>query len=1101
MTIKNAAIAAVLFFAAIAQASEKKIADEKRLKQEFERASRTLLVLTDGKTARDKIAAGLPGGFVIIVQQDELFMVSGDREADEAVIKAIRRIKGVVGVKLDEVIGPRDDNTVCKECELAGRTKQNNGQAGMIRKLVAAVAAAKCRLSDACKQGGAKNWAHTAVDADLMKKKGDELLAGKTVNAKVAVVDSGFDKKQTANMDVVGPLVVRAGVDSNETHPVSGKAVTALKKNEKLIGALDADEDGHGTMVASVIGARGDMGFARSVSLAVYRATSPGNEGTARSAVLEIATLKACRENKDPSGITVINLSWGGRKDEAGIERDEDKIVTRALMQKYAAEGCLIVKAAGNSAFRRKHAENIDDPYLRVAATDESNELADFSSTGEVSAPGARMYVLESTTVKEKAKKEKRCNEDDDNAGSPKTLTSGTSFAAPLVAALASQVVRVLKAQGGFDSLPPANRISLVNRIIKASVINGTVNGLRAVLLAAVFCKKKSTAAVLPDSRVLAAGLDGAVDPVCTRPAGKCAGQDDCAEAKKCFDEGRYRLAVCAGKQSDVAYDLADLSFTAGAYENGIRFMRYFKGSGDTQRYTKLLESAKTRYLKSIGYKAVPAGDDYSYERSNNRIKLAFDASGVFYKNVVLPYLEGCIAAKSCASGLVGDFLHGAVNSSKLISALELGVDRETGEDRGSADALGIIKKIISISRAELGDAAVSDRIKNLVDDIIKDEYRSARSKKLRLTDLMMDSRVVAAARIIDALIVRAGTGENPWREKLKQEELRLLAEVMKRNDYYGDKTQKRVILFEKYPNRSSFDGMISRNTDFIDAAVKSQNFEPLAPVQVHYLLRNIGYFGARTGVYLSLLDSVLSGRGWGSDNDAEIMREVVSGLDREIGELKKKGRHAEAGELYVKFKSILDTSVNLGVGVEMSYVLMRGKLKHLGHDLAFGLSRRVLDICMNLQMKTEPRECSGSAYVARKTLEGMFSDIEKNGDAARVQVAMTGPGDVFHRFSPVVKRTVISPAGGKAGLIGGIFHKIADETIRGVFLRKYDLEALLETAAEKPAYARILKQTGAWSGIVKILAEDIKKNPNKYTYRLKEYFEKVTAGAGADVR
>ena len=158
------------------------------------------------------------------------------------------------------------------------------------------------------------------------------------------------------------------------------------------------------------------------------------------------------------------------------ISRPEEE--KAELLEQLADQGCLIVRSAGNSAFRMfpnggkpEEVNNLDDNLLRVAATGPVGMYASFTTTGEVSAPGTEVYTWGKGEV---------CG------GRKGVYINGTSFSAPIVAGLATQVVGVLQHQHAqaWDQLSGPMRIQTINRILAASSLGGTVNALRAVLIA-----------------------------------------------------------------------------------------------------------------------------------------------------------------------------------------------------------------------------------------------------------------------------------------------------------------------------------------------------------------------------------------------------------------------------------------------------------------------------------------------------------------------------------------------------------------------------------------------------------------------------------------
>lgn len=297
-------------------------------------------------------------------------------------------------------------------------------------------------------------WAQFLVGSDLAREELKSLGADLT-QVRVAVLDTGFDSKHREKAFKTGPLSLRKGHDK--------------------AGDPHRDERGHGTLVSSFIA--GPYGLANGVDLRIYRVTEAGANGSVHPDLLTESVKRACEEGAD-----IINLSWGGVDDESGEEPDE---VTRAELIKFLEErGCLVMKASGNDSYRHeKLSGSLEDPYLRVAAMGPIGVEADFTTSGEVAAPGERVFGLQSLDIEEEEDSysidEKTCG------GMDGEFTSGTSFAAPITAGIAAMTLAALKTHGEeFTSLPAATRIRILNRILRASMIGGVVNAYRAVLIA-----------------------------------------------------------------------------------------------------------------------------------------------------------------------------------------------------------------------------------------------------------------------------------------------------------------------------------------------------------------------------------------------------------------------------------------------------------------------------------------------------------------------------------------------------------------------------------------------------------------------------------------
>lgn len=353
-----------------------------------------------------------------------------------------------------------------------------------------------------------KFWAQLNVDADLMAQEYERLRIP-LGHTKVAVIDTGFDEAgNRANMAV--PHLTLLG-----THQYSGQP------NE--------DRDGHGTMVAGLIGAKGDIGIAPDVDLTVYRATGEFGTGIT-SKILSDAIARACDD-----GNTIINVSWGSVSDESGRERNEQ--AEKKTLEHLRAKGCLVVKSAGNSAYRAPHeTDDLDDVYLRVAALNTSSTLSSFSSRGEVGAPGSFVFTLESTSrgYSKEDRSDRRCDDDDG------LFTNGTSFSAPLTAAIAAKVRGLLVhlPDSPYSSMSPEKQVQVLTRIIKASEVYGIISGLRATLIAERWVDARDGVSDLTVKDLLHL-LANAPPDFCS------ALLPEIFESVEALDEGRRYLAGC----------------------------------------------------------------------------------------------------------------------------------------------------------------------------------------------------------------------------------------------------------------------------------------------------------------------------------------------------------------------------------------------------------------------------------------------------------------------------------------------------------------------------------------------------------------------------
>ncbi|WP_188208160.1 S8 family peptidase [Alkalibacillus aidingensis] len=220
----------------------------------------------------------------------------------------------------------------------------------------------------------------------------DEGYTGEGVN--VAVLDTGIDASHE-DLDVAGGHSVFDDAENSDPY---------------------YDENGHGTHVAGTVAALdndlGVVGVAPDAS--VYAVKVLDNSGSGSYAGIAEGIEWSIQNDMD-----IINMSLGGSQSSSILEEYTDLAYE---------EGVLVVAAAGNDGNRGGNNDSVGypakyDSAIAVAAVDENNQRATFSSTGpdvELSAPG--VDVLSSVP------------------GDSYDTYNGTSMASPHVAGVAAQV-------------------------------------------------------------------------------------------------------------------------------------------------------------------------------------------------------------------------------------------------------------------------------------------------------------------------------------------------------------------------------------------------------------------------------------------------------------------------------------------------------------------------------------------------------------------------------------------------------------------------------------------------------------------------------------
>lgn len=245
-----------------------------------------------------------------------------------------------------------------------------------------------------------------AIDAELDNTWGVRHIGAGTVHdggnkgtgVKIAIIDSGIDRY---HLDLNANYVIGGGYDfvNDDSDPM--------------------DDNGHGTHVAGTGAAEdngmGVVGVAPEADLYALKVLSASGSGSWSDI---IAALQWAVDN----GIQVTNNSYGSSTNPGGA-------VQAAFDNSYYEYGILHVAAAGNSGNPKGKGNNVGYParfgsVIAVAATDDNNNRASFSSTGdtvELAAPGV---AINSTKL-----------------GGGYVEFNGTSMASPHVAGAAALVI------------------------------------------------------------------------------------------------------------------------------------------------------------------------------------------------------------------------------------------------------------------------------------------------------------------------------------------------------------------------------------------------------------------------------------------------------------------------------------------------------------------------------------------------------------------------------------------------------------------------------------------------------------------------------------
>jgi hypothetical protein len=619
-----------------------------------------------------------------------------------------------------------------------------------------------CRLTETCPDGRAKFWGQERMDADLMfgELNRIQLPSGHT---KVAVVDSGFDMAQARSQMNESNLTVAPGWDG--------------------AGDPNRDEVGHGTAVAGLIGGKDGVGLAPDAKLTVYRVSEANSSGGATSSSLLMSVMKACDEGNE-----VINLSWGGDFDENAIFEDEQS--NKKFYEDLAAKGCLVVKAAGNSARRvqRKHMDP-DDALLRVEATEASGQLASFSSNGEVSAPGAGVFTLHSAQASA-TRPEAVCG------GHKGAFISGTSFASPLTAAVATQTLGVLKKNPAFSKLSGPERVATLNRVLAAANAEGGLNALRAVMIADML---RLTPSSLPaaDAATLRENFKKRASAFCASTPPVCMNAGNCKASRDCSQSARKHLALCSPVNSNVVKDLLKLSERSQSNEFALSLLGHTSAvsASEASRQTRRIWSRMHEQWAAVG-------------KGDAGIGMSFDQA--------LQLLPSITASRSKV-GMESDpdiALASFLSSSQFKSRLSRDLKADSQTD---------LERVMPVLHNAYVNLKSSDFLKVLEESLAKNTAVESYSKELPLAG------VTASGRLLNQMIA------DPKFAGIKDKLVAMERQLALRASQTG---------INGRPSEASyFKGLFSRNADLsqaeLDKVLKTNDPLDLKKLPLQYLLKN----------------------------------------------------------------------------------------------------------------------------------------------------------------------------------------------------------------------------------------------------------------------
>lgn len=276
----------------------------------------------------------------------------------------------------------------------------------------------------------------------------------------------------TGNQNVI-VAVLDSGV--NSAHP--DLAGQLLPGQNFVYGGTDVTDDfGHGTAVAGTIAAVGNNGV--------------GVAGVAfgcRVLPLKVMDFSGFATYSDIAEGIQYAVDQGARVINLSIAGDSPSVTLQSAIDYAWSNNVVVVAAAGNNANSVPQYPAACNHVVAVAATDEGDMLASFSSFGSyvtLCAPGVDIWTTQR------------------NPANPYGAWRGTSFASPMVAGVAALVISVNSAltadqiaevlKQTADDLGPAGYDEVY--------ANGRVNALKAVAAASALPGASAPPVVVPPS-------------------------------------------------------------------------------------------------------------------------------------------------------------------------------------------------------------------------------------------------------------------------------------------------------------------------------------------------------------------------------------------------------------------------------------------------------------------------------------------------------------------------------------------------------------------------------------------------------------------------
>lgn len=261
--------------------------------------------------------------------------------------------------------------------------------------------------------------------------------------------------------------VLDTGVSSHEDLSIE-------ESINKTSDSVATDQNGHGTHVAGIIGAKRDNGKGGAgvaPDATIYNIKVLNANGSGTDSQIYQGIQAAIEKNVD-----LINMSLGG----PGYNQIMQDIITEAYNK-----GIAVFVAAGNDGISTVVYPACYDHIICVAATDNGNGRADFSTYGswvDLSAPGVDILSCASEASYK--------------------LDSGTSMACPVATGEAAVIL-----SSGMITSSGSGRVDALESLMKKNVIKVSGSGMGSGITSLTKVFNLSTAATKPNAPTISIGL------------------------------------------------------------------------------------------------------------------------------------------------------------------------------------------------------------------------------------------------------------------------------------------------------------------------------------------------------------------------------------------------------------------------------------------------------------------------------------------------------------------------------------------------------------------------------------------------------------------